>query len=83
MGAHTPLRPFQTRSEEEFCLFDRGTVCFLVLTVLRLPPGLEAVVGEGCDHVLDGVADVVVVIVVHPPGVAHETFLLLLRDREC
>ena len=57
-----------------------------VLTVLGLPPGLQAVVGEGRDHVLDGVADVVVVLVVHLAGVAHETFLLLLMDtehREC
>lgn len=38
--------------------------------------------GEGGDHVLDGVADGVAVLVVHPPGVAHETFLLLLTDRE-
>ena len=53
-----------------------------VLTVLRLPPGLQAVVGEGRDHVLDGVADVVVVLVVHLAGVALETFLLLLTDTE-
>lgn len=52
------------------------------LTVLRLPPRFEAVVGEGGDHVLDGVAGGVGVLVVHLPGVAHEAFLLFLRDRE-
>lgn len=52
------------------------------LTVLRLPPGLEAVWGEGGDHVLDGVADVVALLVVHLPGVAHKTFCLLM-DRKC
>lgn len=51
------------------------------LTVLRLPPGLEAVVGEGGDHVLDGVADGVGVLVVHLPGVAHKAVGLLLMDR--
>lgn len=38
--------------------------------------------GEGGDHVLDGVADVVVVVVVHLAGVAREAFLLLLTDTE-
>lgn len=55
---------------------------FVSLTVLRLPPGLEAVWGEGGDHVLDGVADVVALLVVHLPGVAHKTFCLLM-DRKC
>lgn len=53
------------------------------LTVLRLPPGLEAVVGEGGDHVLDGVADGVGVLVVHLPGVADKAVCLLLMDRSC
>lgn len=51
------------------------------LTVLRLPPGFEAVVGEGGDHVLDSVAVGVAVLVVHQPGVARETFFLLLTKR--
>lgn len=53
------------------------------LTVLRLPPGFEAVMGEGGDHVLDGVADGVVVLIVHPPGVAHKAVGLLLMNRLC
>lgn len=53
------------------------------LTVLRLPPGFEAVVGEGGDCVLDGVADGVGVLVVHLPGVAHKAVGLLLMDRLC
>lgn len=69
VGAHT-LFCFS------FCLF----VC-PILTVLRLPPGLEAVGGEGGDHVLNGVADGVSVLVIHLPGVAHKTFFLLLMDR--
>lgn len=43
-----------------FCLF---------LTILRLPPGLEAIGGEGGDHVLNRMADGVVVLIVHLPGV--------------
>lgn len=39
--------------------------------------------GEGGDHVLDGVADGVGVFVVHLPGVAHEAVGLLLMDRLC
>lgn len=39
--------------------------------------------GEGGDHVLDGVADGVGVLVVHPPGVAHKAVGLLLMDRLC
>lgn len=50
------------------------------LTVLGLPPGFEAVGGEGGDHVLDGVAGGVGVLIVQLPGVADETFGLLLRD---
>lgn len=53
------------------------------LTVLRLPPGLEAVVGECGDHILNGVADGVGVLVVHLPGVAHKAVGLLLMDRLC
>lgn len=36
--------------------------------------------GEGGDHVLDGVAEWVAVLVVHLPGVAHEAFFFLLLD---
>lgn len=51
------------------------------LTVRRLPPGFKAVVGEGGDHVLDSVAVGVAFLVVHQPGVAQETFCLLLTKR--
>lgn len=49
-------------------------------TILRLPPGLEAVGGKGGDQVFDAVAGGVV----HPliillPGVTHKTLLLLLQ----
>lgn len=47
------------------------------LTVLRLPPGFQTVVCEGGDHVLDGVTERVCVL----PGVARETFGVLLKDR--
>lgn len=56
-------------------------MCVPSLTVLRLPPGFQAVVGEGGDHVLNSVAELVAVLVVHLPGVAHKTFLLLLMVR--
>lgn len=39
--------------------------------------------GEGGDHVLDGVADGVGVLVVHLPGVADKAVCLLLMDRSC
>ena len=50
------------------------------LTILRLPPGLEAVGGEGGDQVFDAVAGrVVQPLIIHLPGVTHKTLLLLLQ----
>lgn len=60
----------------------KALVSFLFfLTVYWLPPGLEAVGGEGGDHVFNGVADGVSVLVIHVRGVAHKTFFVLLMDR--
>ena len=59
------------------------SLSFQFLTILRLPPGFEAVVSEGGDHVLDGVAGCVIrSLIVHLPGVTHKTFLLILEERE-
>lgn len=53
------------------------------LTVLGLPPGFEAVGGEGCHHILNGVAVGGGELIVHPLGIAFKTFLLLLTmDRD-
>lgn len=71
-----PSSHYGARFPREQPLFQ---ACFLPLTVLRLPPGLEAVGGEGGDHVLDGVADGVGVLV-RFSGVARETLGLLLQD---
>lgn len=63
------------------CSNPEMTVNFVFFTVLRLPPGLEAVVGEGGDHVLNRVAGWVGVLIVHLRGAAHEAFLVLLIDK--
>lgn len=86
-GVSKSSRAIYTWTEQVFCLSLKNKhflsivpTFALRLTVLRLPPGLEAVVGEGGDHVLDGVAERVAVLVVHLPGVAHEAFFFLLMD---
>lgn len=52
------------------------------LTVLRLPPLQLPLRLEGGDDVLDLVAAGVAVAIVRQPGVAGETFLLLLSDED-
>lgn len=57
----------------------------IVLTILRLPPGFQAVGSEGRHHILNGVAVVVGKLIVHPSGIAFKTVLVFLtmdRDRD-
>lgn len=54
----------------------------LELTVLRLPPGFQAVGSEGCHHILNGVAVGVSELTVHPSGIAFKTLVFLKMDRD-
>lgn len=55
------------------------------LTVLRLPPGFQAVGSEGCHHILNAVAVGANELIVRPSGIAFKTLLVFLkmdRDRD-
>lgn len=52
------------------------------LTVLGLPPGFETVRSKPCHHILNSVAGGTGELIVLSSGIAFETFIVLLIDRE-
>lgn len=85
--AHTAFPVFKSVSDPDSVIPSRKKADHfrvwnvLLLTVLRLPPGFEAVGGKGGDHVFDSVADGVYLFVIWVPGIAHKAFCLLLTER--
>lgn len=84
--AHTTFSVFKSVSDPDSVIPPKNPDHFrvwnvLLLTVLRLPPGFEAVGGKRGDHVFNSVADGVAVFLIWVPGIAHKAFCLLLTER--